>query len=65
MRAWIGIVGLMCAFGAQAAPKIAVTDMAFQERVEHYIHTVSAQSNVRINAYSASGSASYNEYEER
>lgn len=65
MRAWIGIFGLMCAFGVQAAPKIAVTDMAFQQRVEHYIHTVSAQSNIRANAHSASGSASYNEYEER
>lgn len=65
MRAWIGIFGLMCAFGVQAAPKVAVADMAFQERVEQYIHTVSAQTNVRANAYSASGSSSYDEYESR
>lgn len=65
MRAWIGIFGFMCAFGVQAAPKIAVTDMAFQERVESYIHTVSAQSNISANRYSASGSSSYQEYEAR
>lgn len=65
MRAWIGIIGLMCAFGAQAAPTVAVTDMAFEQQVEQYIHTVSAQSSFQANAYSASGSASYNEYEAR
>lgn len=65
MRTWIGIIGMVCAFSVQAAPKIAVTDMAFQERVEQYIHTVSARSDVKINRYSASGSASYDEYESR
>ncbi|RRV09610.1 penicillin-binding protein activator LpoB [Pseudomonas sp. v388] len=65
MRAWIGIIGMVCAFGVQAAPKIAVADMAFQERVEQYIHTVSARSDVQVNRYSASGSASYDEYESR
>lgn len=65
MRAWIGIFGLMCAFGVQAAPKIAVADLAFQERVEAYIHTVSARSNLQANRYSASGSSSYDEYEAR
>ncbi|MEA9976380.1 MULTISPECIES: penicillin-binding protein activator LpoB [unclassified Pseudomonas] len=63
MRAWIGILGLICAVGAQAAPKIAVTDLGFEQRVEQYIHTVSAQTYVQANAYQASGSASYNEYE--
>ncbi|MDB5994271.1 MAG: penicillin-binding protein activator LpoB, partial [Pseudomonas sp.] len=47
----------------QAAPKVAVTDLAYQERVEQYIHIVSAQSNHRENYYSASGSSSYNEIE--
>jgi hypothetical protein len=61
----MGIIGMVCAFGVQAAPKIAVTDMAFQERVEQYIHTVSASSNLHVNRYSASGSASYDEYESR
>jgi hypothetical protein len=65
MRAWMGIIGMVCAFGVQAAPKIAVTDMAFQERVEQYIHTVSASSNLQVNRYSASGSSSYDEYESR
>lgn len=65
MRTWIGILSLICAFGVQAAPKVAVADLAFQERVEQYIHTVSAQSNLQANRYNASGSTSYNEYEAR
>lgn len=63
MRTWIGIMALACAFGAQAAPKVAVTDLAYQERVEEYIHTVSAQSNFQANPYSASASSSYDEME--
>lgn len=63
MRAWIGMMALACAFSVQAAPKVAVTDLAYQERVEQYIHIVSAQSNHRENYYSASGSSSYNEIE--
>lgn len=65
MRAWIGILSLLCAVGVQAAPKVAVTDMAFERQVEQYIHTVSAQTNFQVNARSASASASYNEYEAR
>jgi hypothetical protein len=65
MRTWIGILGLLCAVGAHAAPKIAVTDMAFEQQVEQYIHTVSAQTHLQANRYSASGSSSYNEYEAR
>ena len=63
MRAWIGMMALACAFSAQAAPKVAVTDLAYQERVEQYIHIVSAQSTHRESYYSASGSSSYNEIE--
>lgn len=63
MRTWIGLMALACAFGVQAAPKVSVTDLAYQERVEQYIHIVSAQSNVQANRYSASGSSSYNEIE--
>lgn len=63
MRAWIGLMALACAFSVQAAPKVAVTDLAYQERVEQYIHIVSAQSNLQANRYSASGSSSYNEIE--
>jgi len=40
-----------------------VTDLAYQERVEQYIHIVSAQNNFQANRYSASGSSSYNEIE--
>jgi hypothetical protein len=63
MRAWIGLMALACALSVQAAPKVAVTDLAYQERVEQYIHIVSAQSNFQANRYSASGSSSYNEIE--
>lgn len=63
MRTWMGILGLACAFGVQAAPKVAVTDLAYQERVEQYIHIVSAQSSHQASPYSASGTSSYNEFE--
>ncbi|KOP51658.1 hypothetical protein OX90_26565 [Pseudomonas coronafaciens pv. porri] len=65
MRTWIGIISLVCAIGAQAAPKVAVTDMAFQERVEQYIHTVSARSTLSADYYSTRASSSYDEYESR
>ena len=63
MRAWMGILGLACAFGVQAAPKVAVTDLAYQERVEQYIHIVSAQNNASASLYHANSSSSYNEFE--
>ena len=63
MRTWIGMMALACAFSVQAAPKVAVTDLAYQERVEQYIHIVSAQNNYREGYYSSSGSSSYNELE--
>lgn len=63
MRAWIASLGLACAFSAHAAPKVAVTDLAYQERVEEYIHTVSAQQSSNASMYSANSSSSYNEYE--
>lgn len=63
MRAWIGMMALACTFSAQAAPKVAVTDLAYQERVEQYIHIVSAKNNYREGYYSVSGSSSYNEIE--
>ncbi|MCO7597046.1 MULTISPECIES: penicillin-binding protein activator LpoB [Pseudomonas] len=62
MRAWMAMIGLACAFSAQAAPKVAVTDLAYQERVEQYIHTINAQSNHQAGLYHASGSASYSEH---
>jgi hypothetical protein len=61
MRSWIGMMALACAFTAQAAPRVAVTDLAYQERVEEYIHTVSAQNNFQANGYAASASSSYDE----
>ena len=63
MRAWMGILGLLCAFGAQAAPKLAVTDLAYQTRVEDYVHMVSAQNGSHAGQYNASSSSSYSEFE--
>lgn len=63
MRAWMAVIGLACAFGAQAAPKVAVTDLAYEERVQEYIHTVNAQSSAQAGMYHASGQSSYSEYE--
>ncbi|MGA8134004.1 MULTISPECIES: penicillin-binding protein activator LpoB [Pseudomonas] len=65
MRAWIGMIGLVCAFGVQAAPKVAVADLAYQAQVEQYIHTISARDNHQESYYGASGSSSYDEYESR
>jgi len=65
MRAWIGLIGLLCAFGASAAPKIAVTDLAYQAQVEEYIHQVSASNNFQASSYNASGASNYSEYESR
>jgi len=65
MRAWIGIIALLYAIGVQAAPKVAVADLAFEQQVEEYIHSVSARASFQGNAYSASGSTSYNEHEAR
>ncbi|MBC3412759.1 MULTISPECIES: penicillin-binding protein activator LpoB [Pseudomonas] len=63
MRAWMAVIGLACAFGAQAAPKVAVTDLAYQAQVEEYIHTVNAQNSSQSSLYHGSSQASYSEYE--
>jgi hypothetical protein len=63
MRAWMAIIGLACAFGAQAAPKVAVTDLAYEAQLEEYIHSVNAQNSGQSSMYNASHSSSYSEYE--
>ncbi|RZI87768.1 MAG: hypothetical protein EOP15_13330 [Pseudomonas sp.] len=63
MRTWMAVIALACAFSAQAAPKVAVTDLAYQAQVEEYIHSVSAHNSGQASPYSASHSASYSEYE--
>jgi hypothetical protein len=63
MRAWMAVIGLACAFGAQAAPKVAVTDLAYEAQVQEYIHSVNAQNNGQSSMYNASQSSSYSEYE--
>lgn len=65
MRTWIGIIALACAISAQAAPKIAVTDLAYEASVEQYVHVVSARDDHQQDYYGASGSSSYDEYTTR
>ena len=65
MRPWIGIIALLCSVGAWAAPKIAVTDLAYEARVEEYIHAVAATNNFQASPYNASGASSYTEFESR
>ncbi|MCF5216691.1 penicillin-binding protein activator LpoB, partial [Pseudomonas syringae] len=65
MRPWIGIIALLCSAGAWAAPKIAVTDLAYEARVEEYIHAVAASHNFQASPYNASGASSYAEFESR
>ncbi|QAX87574.1 penicillin-binding protein activator LpoB [Pseudomonas sp. DTU12.3] len=65
MRTWIGMIAMACAFSVQAASKVAVADLAYEARVEQYIHTISAQSDHQESYYGASGSSSHEEYETR
>ncbi|AOE88070.1 penicillin-binding protein activator LpoB [Pseudomonas sp. TCU-HL1] len=63
MRALIGVFAALLAFASQAAPKIAVTDLAYEERVREYIHVVSAHSQAQVSGFSGSASSSYTEVE--
>lgn len=63
MRALIGLFVASLALASHAAPKVAVTDLAFEERVREYIHTVNAQSASQVSGFSGSASSSYSEEE--
>lgn len=63
MRAWMAVIGLACAFGAQAAPRVAVTDLAYEAQVQEYIHSVNAQNSAQSGMYHANSQASYSKYE--
>ena len=54
----VGVAGL-----SQAAPKVAVTDLAYEERVNEYIRVVNAHQQAQATGFSASASASYQEFE--
>ncbi|WP_460164520.1 penicillin-binding protein activator LpoB [Pseudomonas sp. S2_F03] len=62
MRAWIGIMALTGALGVQAAPKIAVTDIAYEASVDQYVHVISARDDHQQDYYGASGSSRHDEY---
>ncbi len=63
MKQLIALMLLGLASLSQAAPKVAVTDLAYEERVREYIRVVSAQSQVQATGFSASASSSYDEIE--
>lgn len=68
MRIWMGTLAMACACtlsaqAAHAAPKVAVSDLAYEERVQEYVHEISAHSQAQGNGYSASASTSYHEVE--
>ena len=65
MRALIALLalGLSLSLACQAAPKVAVTDLAYEERVREYIRMVSAHSQMHVNQMSASAASSYQEVE--
>lgn len=56
---------LLCglALASHAAPKVAVTDLAHEERVREYIHLVSASEQAQVNGFSASANSNYRELE--
>lgn len=63
MRALIALLALGLSVVCQAAPRVAVTDLAYEERVREYIHVVNAQSQMQANGLSASAASSYQEVE--
>lgn len=63
MRALIALLALGLSFACQAEPKIAVTGLAYEERVSEYFRTVSAHSQMQASGQSASAASAYNEEE--
>ncbi len=63
MRLLVSLLLCGLAFASQAAPKVAVTDLAYEERVREYIHQISASQQAQANGFSASASGSYHELE--
>ena len=63
MRALIALFALGLSFACHAEPKIAVTDLAYEERVSEYFRTVSAHSQIQASGQSASAASAYNEEE--
>ncbi|MES2817478.1 MAG: penicillin-binding protein activator LpoB [Pseudomonadota bacterium] len=68
MRVLIGMLSLAWALGVQAAPaasapKVAVSDLAYEERVQEYFREVSAQTQSQNGGYTAGTSTDYNEVE--
>ncbi len=63
MRALIALLAAGLSFACQAEPKIAVTDLAYEERVREHIRMVNAHSQMQANGFAASAASSYQEVE--
>lgn len=63
MRTLIAFLALGLSLACQAAPKVAVTDLAYEERVREYVRMVSASSQMQAGQVSASASSSHQEVE--
>lgn len=64
MRALIALLALGLSFACPAGPKIAVTDLAYEEQVREHIRTVSAHSQMQAGGFAASAASSYEEVED-
>lgn len=64
MRASIALIALGLSLACQAEPKIAVTDLAYEEQVREQIRTVSAHSHMQANGFATSATSSYEEVED-
>ena len=63
MRALIGLLAAALAFASQAAPKVAVADLAYEQQVSQYFRTVDSKDNAQYGPYTGHSSSSYHEEE--
>jgi hypothetical protein len=64
MRAWIGIIGLAVRLRRLGGPEVAVTDLAYEARVEEYIHRFRPE-QLTGERLQRQRSSNYSEYESR
>lgn len=61
MRIVCGLFALGLAFASQAAPRVAVTDLAYEERVREYVRVVEAGSQMQANGMTANANSHYSD----
>lgn len=64
MRAPIALIALGLSLACQAEPKIAVTDLAYEEQVREQIRTVEAHSQMQASGLASSATSSYQEVDD-